>query len=249
MGKKNFNYINKKPLEEYIKEFLEENGYEYAPIKNKKIILMLYTLYILNIEPDIDIDSIEDADLLRRMGIYYEIKKMYDRMIKFYTMAYEKGDGQAAYNLGIYYDNKYGHHNAITIRTYLIAIELGNIEAIRKVADYYSRISDTEKSIQYYEMLLNLGDNSVLYHLGVEYYIYSRKQIEAEDKIYNLYMMKKCFNTAFNINNEDKDLIYTINRYLEICDDPSYAQNHWAILNDRNSEKYEKYGVCAVCEI
>lgn len=231
-------------LEENIKDFLIKEGYAYSPIKKKENIPIIYELYISNVIPNIETIS-NDADFLRRIGIYYEIKKDYDNMIKFYTMSYEKGDGQSACNLALYYE--YLPDVTNMLKTYLIGIQLGHSESAVNIAKYYSKNKDYDNEIKYYEIALSLGDSSIFTKLGIAYYNRKLKIGDGGER-YNLDRMKQCWKLALENNNED--IIYVINRYLEIWPDVEYAQLHWSILNEKNNDNYSKnFGVVPICEI
>jgi TPR repeat protein len=160
------------------------------------------------------IDDIDDNKYWNYIGLYYERKiKNYDLMEKYYLMAIDKGNYNAMYNLGHYYENiekmhSYEDHSLMK-KYYLMAIDNGNDMAMVRLGNYYCYIEiNYDLMKKYYLMAIDKGNNDAMYRLGKHY--------QYVDKNYDL--MKKYYLMALDRGNLDaynnlKCNYYTIERY------------------------------------
>jgi TPR repeat protein len=86
------------------------------------------------------IEEIDDDKYWRYIGLYYgkKIEKDYDLMKKYYLMAIDKGNDDAMYNLGHYYQFKEKNYDLMK-KYYLMAIDKENSYAMNNLGHYYRR--------------------------------------------------------------------------------------------------------------
>ena len=88
-------------LENDIIEYIQKNNFIYVKIDNPNDIIIIHDVIIKNIMSNSD--SMSDQVCLY-MGIYFELNRDYDNMMKYYLMAIKNNNATAMVNLGYYYD-------------------------------------------------------------------------------------------------------------------------------------------------
>ena len=175
----------------------------------------------------------------------------YENMIKYHTIAVEKGNSTAMFELGLYYDEQKDYENMK--KNYMMAIEQGNTNAMTNLAFYYDEQKDYENMMKYYVMAIkegnyyatyNLGsyfdkqndykkeDNDAMYHLGCYYY----DQNDCENMI-------KYFEMAINAGYELDKITSKINKYLYESEHDNFENLFLCkkYLNNRNLKKMNKF--------
>jgi len=108
-----------------IKEYFKKHNYTFIKIKNKKSIKRIYDFYFNNVNQIEDICLFDCSGLeLLYYGIYSCINKNYDDMKEYYTMSHDKGNSDAMYCFGRYFERRGDYENML--ECYLMAIENGN---------------------------------------------------------------------------------------------------------------------------
>jgi hypothetical protein len=85
-------------MEEFIQSYLESDNHGYVKIENREIIIHIYNLYKYGVD-ERDTFKMEDSIIDLHYGVYYEIKKDYEQMKKYYLIAIGKGNDDAMYDL------------------------------------------------------------------------------------------------------------------------------------------------------
>ena len=169
-------------MEEFIKKYLELNNSNYIKIENHEIINHIYNLYKYDID-ERNTFKMEDSIIDLYYGVYYEIKKDYDQMKKYYLISIEKGNVSAMYNLGFYYQNVEEDYDQMK-KYYLMAIEKGNVSAMYNLGFYYEEIeNDYDQMKKYYLVAIEKGDDEAIFNLGL-YYDDVEKDYEQMKKYY-----------------------------------------------------------------
>ncbi len=133
-------------MEEYIKSTLSKYDVSYISINNNNDLNLVYNIFKSG-------SIVYDADLSDTysfyLGLYFHhVKKDYELMKKYYTMALEKGNLNAMKNLGDYY---YRNDNCELMKKYyLMAIDKGDTDAMNKLGYYYNTKEDYELMKKYY---------------------------------------------------------------------------------------------------
>ena len=174
------NYLIKM-IEEVIDEGIEEN---YLSLN---LYRKLYKLFIQNI---IDYEEIDD-NYIKQIGNYYERKKDYDNMKKYYEIAIEKGNTDAMIRLGSYYEEQKDYYNMK--KYYEMAIEKGDTDAMTILGDYYKELKDYDNYIKYNELAIEKGSICAITKLR-DYY---KEQNDYDN-------MKKYYEMAIKIKAEQR---------------------------------------------
>lgn len=126
-----------------------------------KAIDLYYANDYYKIEDDIpeNIDYLESkvTKTLDVLGNYYDLiqyptEETNNKIIKYYTLAIERGSVNAMFNLGHYY---YECNDYIgMLKYYLMAIDTGDIDTMYDLAIYYQNIKDFDNMRKYYVMAL-----------------------------------------------------------------------------------------------
>ena len=206
------------------------------------------------------------------MGNYFNKKKDYENMKKYYLMAIEKGNLSAMSNLGYYYHKindkknmkKYymmaidkGHTNSMVNlgfyyqqtgdyekmkKYFLMAIEKKNVIGMFKLGKFYKEIGDVNNMIQFYQMASELGHDKSMNNLG-NYYL-EKKDYENMKKYY---LMAIEHGNAAAMNNlglyyKNIEDYETMKKYFTSAVE---AGNKTAMLNLINY--FESNDVCDIC--
>ncbi len=128
IGRYDYKIKNKrllKKMETKIKRYVERYDYKFIKIKNKESIKRIYDFYFSNVNQieDISLSDCSELELLY-YGVYSYVNKNYCDMMGYYEMAIEKGNIDAMYLLGYYYETRGDYENMI--EWYLMAIENGD---------------------------------------------------------------------------------------------------------------------------
>jgi tetratricopeptide (TPR) repeat protein len=93
------------------------------------------------------------------------------------------GENQYTYfNFGVYYFLEKNYE--LAIKYYLMAIELGNSEAMNNLGYYYHFIEKNyDKMFEYYLMAIDLGNSNAMNNLG-HYYHYTKENYDLAKKYY-----------------------------------------------------------------
>lgn len=124
-------------------------------------------VYELLIENKIYSDEDIDSDLCTYLGLYYEIKKDNDNMMKYYKMAVDLGNSIAMCYLGLHY--KRINDNENTVKYHKMAVELGNVDSMVYLGDYHKDKMDYDDMLKYYLKASELGSIRVNHKLGLFY--------------------------------------------------------------------------------
>jgi hypothetical protein len=226
-------------MEVFIQKYLELNNYNYIKIENHEIINHIYNLYKYDID-ERNTFKMEDSIIDLYYGVYYEIKKNYEQMKKYYLMAIGKGNGNAMYNLGLYYDDIEKDYEQMK-KYYLMSIEKGNENAMNNIGYYYKNIEkDYELMKKYYLMAIEKGNGTAMNNIG-HYYKNIEKDYEQIKKNLLMAIEKGNSNAMYNLGyycqNIEKDYDQMKKYYLmasEKCHKMSirYLENFYIDNND-----------------
>jgi TPR repeat protein len=206
---------------EKIKAIFEKNSYVYNII-DEKIINVVYDLLINDIVPV----PTDDTEVIINIGIYYEIKKDYDNMEKYYLMAIKQKHTTSMNNLGCYYQQKKDYENMM--KYYLMAIEEKNKSAMYNLGFYYKKQKDYENMIKYYSMAIKNGHELALTSLS-NYFMENNK----EKGLYVLYDLYK--EGVFDADTKLIELLRVANN-KSLLSYIKYIKNINTDLEKRNSE-------------
>ncbi len=226
----------KKEMEQRINELKHVFEKYELPInndiyQNEPLIHSLYDLFMY----DIIEDDNNDNKYLDFVGTYSTyIKINYELAEKYYLKAIEMGNESAIYNLGrLYkilkrYDKMEEYYNKILDKE--TAYELGK---------YYSKTS-LEKSLKYYTIAAEKGNNNACQKLGMFYF--QSKQYDLMDKYYMLSfecgdkdVLYQLISNYMHIKNNEKLL-----KYLKLSlNNNDYKSLISSILYFNNINKYE----------
>jgi len=116
-------------------------------------------------------------------GVYYDIKKDYDQMKKYYLVAIEKGNCISMNNLGSYYKNAEKNYDKMK-KYFRMAIKKDNDMAMYNLGFHYDRIKHDYKQMKkYYLMAIEKGNCNAMSNLGL-YYKNIEKDCEQMKKYY-----------------------------------------------------------------
>ena len=105
-----------------------------------------------NLDYDIDIDF-ANVTALYNLGLYYQERKQFQKMIKCYKCAIQKHDSDAMFNLGKYYELNNDYLNML--KYYRMAIDNDDVDAMYALGKFYQDIDDCTMMEKYYEMAVN----------------------------------------------------------------------------------------------
>jgi len=206
-------------MEESIQKYLELNKYNYIKIENHEIINHIYNLYKYDID-ERDTFKMEDSIIDLYYGVYYKIKKNYEQMKKYYLIAIEKGNSDAMYNLGFYYQETKKDYKKMK-KYYLMAIEKGHCKAMNSLGFYYQdKKNDYEQMKKYYLMAIEKGHRVVMYNLGF-YYQTIEKNYEQMKKYYLMAIEKGDYDTIYHLElfcKNNNDTLGLLQLYIKIDD-------------------------------
>ena len=179
-----------KYYEDAIINYLEQNGSVYKKITKKKCIKLVFKLLIHN---EMYNGHYNNTQWWFYLGFYYDLKKDYDNMIKYYLMAIDKGDISSINNLAYFFEEQKDYDNMI--KYYLMAIDKGNDDAMQNLGYYYEKKEDYDNMMKYYLMAIDKGKSGAMHNLG---YYYEQK--EDYDNMIKYYLMaiEKGHNGAMN---------------------------------------------------
>jgi len=123
------------------------------------------------------------------LGDIYKEECKYDKMKKYYLIAIERGSHSANYKLGHHYQFVEKNPEEC-IKYYKQAIDKNYLFANHELGYYYETICDYEKMKIFYQKAISHGIKESMYRLG-NYYQHIEKNIDE---------MKKCYETAINLN-------------------------------------------------
>ena len=104
-------------MEKFIISYLNNTYFSYIKINDELSIKKIYDMFDLGIIPN----CVSDIEYMYT-GIYYQILRNYDEMIKCYLTAIEKGSIKSMYYLGYYYSHIENNYEKMK-KYYLMAIE------------------------------------------------------------------------------------------------------------------------------
>jgi hypothetical protein len=162
----------------------------------------------------------EDSIIDLYYGVYYKIKKNYEQMKKYYLIAIEKGNSDAMYNLGFYYQETKKDYKKMK-KYYLMAIEKGHCKAMNSLGFYYQdKKNDYEQMKKYYLMAIEKGHRVVMYNLGF-YYQTIEKNYEQMKKYYLMAIEKGDYDTIYHLElfcKNNNDTLGLLQLYIKIDD-------------------------------
>ena len=131
-----------------------------------------------------------------KLGVIMRRWKKYDRMKKYYLMAIDKGNSDAAVSLGDYYRDTEKNFDEMK-KYYLMAIDNGNSDAMVSLGYYYrNTVKNFDEMKKYYLMAIDKDNHiTAMYNLG---YHYQHDEIK-HDKMKKYYSM-----VLDNIGNQSK---------------------------------------------
>ena len=133
--------------------------------------------------------------------------------------------------IGLYYKQKIKDYEQMK-KYYLMAIDLGNSDAMFNLGFYYYNIKDYEQMKKYYLMAIDLGNSYAMYVLGLYY-----------NNIKDYEQMKKYYLMAINLGNSDA----MFNLGFHYCEIEDYEQMNKYLLMAIDSgniwamHKFESY--------
>ena len=122
-----------------------------------------------------------DAAALNAIGDMYSLglgtEKNDQTAFEYYMKAADAGDPQGIYNVGLCYETHRGvaKNQSTALKYYKQAADLGVVDAMNKMADYYSRSNRYSDAIDYYQKAADTGNAYALRRLGDMYFIGATK--------------------------------------------------------------------------
>ena len=124
------------------------------------------------------------------------VNNKYDNMIYYYMLAIDKGNSDAMYELGCYYDKIDNTSEAVN---YLdMAIDKGNHNALYEMGCMYDEDGKYYEAIEYYLMAINKGNSKEMNNLGC-YYENIEKDYNKAIEYYLMSINKGNFNAKLNL--------------------------------------------------
>jgi TPR repeat protein len=129
--------------------------------------------YYHTIENDYDtkiknyLDSSADSSIGKLLVEYTDTVNKYDNMVKYYTMAIEKGNVDAMVRLGDYFQIS---DTGKMSNYYQMAVDAGSVQAMLKMGDYYRETDNYTNMIKYYTMAVSKNNVNAMIRLG-DYYL------------------------------------------------------------------------------
>jgi hypothetical protein len=195
-------------------------------------------------EPD---NCSNNSDDLYYLGVYHQychhnclifncIISTYQLSLKYYSLAVEKGNSNAMYNLAIIYyipcgndgDNNNGDNNGdnnngdnnVAKKYLLMAASKGNVRAMALLGNIYEIEKDYFLMEKYYIMATDKGDADAMYYLG-HYYLTKENNQYLTDKYFLMAMENGCVCA-----------VWYIGEHLDIYSD--YTQNYFTAIIKSN---------------
>jgi TPR repeat protein len=169
-------------------------------------------------------------------------------MEKYFTVAIEKGNSDAMYCMGIYYEDR--RNDTMTVKYYTMAIEKGNTDAMCRMGMYNDiyRKRNIDDMIKYFMMAIENGNSKAMCQLGLYY-----EHVRDYDNMEKYYMM--------SIDKGYSSAMYFLGNYYERVSSGSglkyfmmgvekkcpYCMSEVAIHHERheNYDEMEKYYLLA----
>lgn len=145
-------------MEDFIQTFLEDHIFTHKTKIPDNDIKHIYDLYHDGvIHENISINT------MIYYGVYFETKNDHDNILKYYSLAIQKGSIDAMDNLASYYFRLEDWPNMT--KYYLMAIENNYSASMNNLAKYYYNIDDYNNMIKYYLMAIDNGNSDAEEHL------------------------------------------------------------------------------------
>jgi len=126
--------------------------------------------YVLSLDEKISLHCDVDTKTLLNQGRIHKNQGDYEKAIKYYTLAAEKGDSTAQNNLGVMYDEGTGvvRDRAKALYWYEKAIENCGQDAVvySNAGSTSNQLGQTAKAIEYYTVAAGLGNVDAQFALG-----------------------------------------------------------------------------------
>lgn len=153
-------------MEEFIKEHLYKNNFEYAPIPD----IHLANIYAL-LHDDIH-NEIENGVVLLYYGIYHFINRNYGDMVHYYLKSIAMGNVNSMHQLASYY-YEFDEDSVNALKYWLLAIDHGHIDSMIVVAWHYHSDGDHDNAVKYFLMASVHGHIDGIIYLAVHYKEYN----------------------------------------------------------------------------
>jgi TPR repeat protein len=155
MFKKIFKFNYSKEINNYFKQ----HKIDYKDQNNILDKQMIYNLLFNDIIP-----QEQNTHIYNLLGLYYNIKKDYPNMLKYYLMAIKNNNIDAIFNLGNYYYDTQDYPNML--KYYLIAVKYDDDCAMNNLAIYYEEQKDYPNMLKYYLMSISKGNTDAIINLN-----------------------------------------------------------------------------------
>lgn len=149
------------------------------------------------------------------LGYLYKYQNKYDLALKWYTIAMEKNDRDATYNLALLYDEKLKDYpNAI--KYYEKAYEMGEVGGANSLGYLYEHtFKDAEKAELWYKKAINGNDKQAFGNLAKLYHKQNKDELGAA------YLL------ALVNNGYSKEKVFT------------YLKDKWSLTDEEIQKAYE----------
>ena len=122
-------------MEQFIIEFVKDNGCGYVKINCGSDLLIIYDLFKNGVVGDY-----YNSIICLYYGLYYQVSKNYDLMKKYCLLSIKHNNDYAMYYLGNYYEYIENNMN-LMVKYYLMSVKNNNIFGIQKCFDIYKEYS------------------------------------------------------------------------------------------------------------
>ena len=171
---------------------------------------------------------------------YYKSINNIENMIKYHSLAAEKGGYDSAYELGSYYEGQ--NNTELMLKYYKIAADNDNIDACITLGNYYKNI-DKELMAKYYIKEIELNDDNnnnnnnndddddivdIMNELG-DYY----REINDDENMLKYYLMA--------IHNNDFHSIKYVGDYYKNNNDDINMVKYYSLVNDNKDDLKDQY--------
>ena len=137
---------------------------DYIPI-----ILLIFNSVELDLTQTPTQYNLDDPIILHLIGLYYRhANPNKELMLKYYSMAIEKGETDSMNNLGLYYHFT-NPNKELMLKYYSMAIEKGNVNSMHNLGRYYNE-TNKDLMLKYYLMAIENGNIPSMYNLGWYYH-------------------------------------------------------------------------------
>jgi hypothetical protein len=165
------------------------------------------------------------------IGLYYEIKKNYELMEKYYIKANENGNPDAMYNLGwLYFYVK--EDTKLMEKYFIMATEKGNINAMYTLGKYYEITININLMKKYYLMAISFGCINAMIKLGLYY-----NNIEGRKLL-----TKKYLNMAVNKGNIEA-MEYMGNYYIKFEKNKYLSGHYYHLMSQEDPYELIDWGI------